>query len=164
MNNLKAIFKYAWLATKHKYFVFKAGLKLKVPIRLLLLHDISKFSLKELPHYGRQFFGDKSQPEKFSVAWLHHQNSNPHHWEYWIQRTGHDKSEGDSLILDMPEIYIREMISDWMGASRAYDGKWPSPGNWPWMESENSSFRKVKVSIKTRERIKEILNGLGFEI
>lgn len=37
------------------------------------------------------------------------------------------------LPLPMPEKYVREMVADWMGASKAYDGKWPKE-KWLWWE------------------------------
>jgi len=77
--------------TKHKAFVLRAGLKTGAPIWRLVIHDWSKFTPAEAPHYGRQFFGARDDPEGFARAWLHHQNANPHHWEFWISRSGHER-------------------------------------------------------------------------
>jgi len=124
--------RYFWLTIKHKWFVLLAGIKLNVPLYLLLLHDWSKFLPCELPHYQRQFYGGASDPLGFSYAWLHHQRCNKHHWEYWVPITGHNRGGyPDMKPLPMPDKYIREMVADWMGASRAYEGKWPNQG-WPW--------------------------------
>jgi len=129
--------KYIWLTIKHKAFVFRAGLKTKAPIWRLIIHDWSKFTPAEAPHYGKQFFGDQSDPLGFSKAWLHHQHTNPHHWEYWIPVTGHNRGGyGDLKPLPMPSWAVREMIADWIGASRAYEGKWPkSMQEWAWLQS-----------------------------
>lgn len=121
LNSLK----YAWLTVKHKWFVFLACAKMDVPFGRALVHDLSKFGPAELPHYGRQFFGDKGDPQGFARAWLHHQNHNPHHWEYWVTRSGHSRGGANAEgVMPMPETYVREMIADWMGASRAYTGSW----------------------------------------
>ena len=129
MRRLWWSFKYARLTVKHKWFVFLAGLKMCVPIHRLIVHDLSKFGRSELLAYGRQFFGDKGDPDGFARAWLHHQNVNPHHWEYWISRSGHNRGKQAGkhhkpFVLPMPDTYVREMIADWMGASRAYTGSW----------------------------------------
>jgi len=133
MANIGPTLKYLWLTCKHKWFVFQAGRKTGAPLWRLIIHDWSKFTHGEAPHYGRQFFGDQSDPLGFSYAWLHHQRNNPHHWEYWIPLTGHNKGGyGDLEPLPMPTWAVREMVADWMGASRAYEGKWPL-SDWPWL-------------------------------
>ncbi len=116
--------KYALATLKHKWYVFQACRLMHVPLWRAIVHDWSKFACSELPHYDRQFFGDKGDPAGFAAAWLHHQNHNPHHWEYWITRSGHAVDDNDAAPLPMPETYIREMIADWMGASKAYTGSW----------------------------------------
>jgi hypothetical protein len=124
---MKAALQYAWLTVKHKLFVYVAGRSLGLGRWQLLIHDLSKFSLAELPAYGRAFFGDKGDPEGFARAWLHHQNFNPHHWEYWMPRSGHVKDDPAMKLpppLEMPEKYAREMVADWLGASRGYTGSW----------------------------------------
>lgn len=151
--------KYLWLTIKHKYFVYKAGRKLKVPIGRLLLHDISKFYPCELPSYGRQFFGKGDDPEGFIRTWIHHQNHNKHHWEYWIPRTGHNRCTPpypDNQPVEMPEIFAREMVADWIGASRAYEGSWPTKReDWWWLQN---NYPKIVVHEKTRELLEKILD------
>jgi predicted RNA-binding Zn-ribbon protein involved in translation (DUF1610 family) len=151
--------RYAWLTVKHRHFVFLAGIKLKVPFWRLVTHDLSKFGRHELVHYGRQFFGDASQSGKFANCWLHHQSSNDHHWEYWILRTRHDQEEGEPGPLPMPEGAIREMVADWFGASKAYDGVWPGK-SWTWFEN---NFGKIILYSHTRRRVLEILLGAGVQ-
>lgn len=117
---------YLKLTLKHKWYVLKAGLKLGVPLWQLLRHDTSKLGRTEYTHYQRWFFEDKNDPIRFAQAWLHHQNSNPHHWEYWISRTPHKIGAGGDYIptpLPIPERYVREMVADWVGAGLAYTGK-----------------------------------------
>lgn len=154
INNLIPTAKYFWLTVKHKYFVYKAGRRAGVNRWQLLIHDLSKFGTKELPHYGRQFFGDKSDPEGFAEAWLHHQNVNPHHWEYWIPRTGHIRDSADivgSKAMPMPLKYAEEMVADWMGACRAYEGHWPtSVKDWIWLQNNKS---KMDLHVITKLRL-----------
>lgn len=122
-----------WLFLKsvmaHKYYVLKAGLKLGgIPLWRLIVHDWQKFTLSEFPAYAIQFFGSDEYKldnypsafycvDNFKLAWLHHENSAPHHWGYWTQASSGDK-------FDMPDTYIREMVADWMGASKTYTGSW----------------------------------------
>ena len=154
--------KYMRLTLRHKIFVFQAGLKTKAPIWRLIIHDWTKFTLSEAPHYGRQFFGDKGDPLGFSYAWLHHQRMNPHHWEYWIPISGHNKGGfGDLEPLPMPEWAVREMVADWMGASRAYEGRWPSKDKWPWLEA-NLAVIKQRMHPVTRERVDGVLESVGL--
>lgn len=43
---------------------------------------------------------------------------------------------GGIEALPMPEKYVREMVADWMGAARAYDGAWPgSLDTWAWWQN-----------------------------
>jgi hypothetical protein len=144
---------------KHKWFVFKAGLKLKVPIWNLIIHDWSKLTLKEYKHYQRWFFENKDDPEGFAAAWLHHQNSQPHHWDYWITASQHSiGSQGDfnPSPLPMPEKYIREMVADWQGASLAYTGKCDIQ---PWL---NDNYKKMCLHPKTILILDCILADAGY--
>ena len=146
---MKPTLQYLWLTLKHKWFVFRAGLKTKTPVYLLVIHDWSKFTPSEAPHYGRQFFGSKDDPLGFSRAWNHHQKANPHHWEYWVMVTGHNRGGlPDGSPLPMPEKYAREMLADWLGASRAYEGKWPvSLAGWSWW---SKNFAGLNLHPETR--------------
>lgn len=157
MSNLIPTLRYLASASRHKWFVFQAGLWTRAPLWRLITHDLSKFSLAEAPHYGRQFFGEDDDPEGFARAWLHHQNVNDHHWEYWIPRTAHRTQGGnDGEPLPMPEAAIREMIADWIGASRTYTGKWPvSVADWPWFEK---AWPRIKLHPDTRWQVMEILD------
>lgn len=158
MNNIIPSIKYAWLTAKHKFYVYKAGKWTGAPWWRLIVHDLSKFGPKELPHYGRHFFGDKSDPEGFARAWQHHWTHNHHHWEYWVIVTQHTKNKNhisDEIALDMPEAYIREMVADWLGAGRAYEGSWPdSDQNWTWL---NNNLHKMKLSKNTLLTLEKVL-------
>ncbi len=152
--------KYFWLTLKHKWFVLLAGLKTKAPLWRLILHDWTKLTPTELPHYQRQFFGKADDPKGFINCWIHHQNHNPHHWEYWIPRTGHNRCTPlfpDNEPVPMPEGIVREMVADWMGASRAYEGQWPSKNKWLWYSTNR---HKIRVHPDTRKLIDKIIQDL----
>lgn len=109
----------------HKWFVFRAGLHTGTPLLQLIIHDWSKFLLfTEFIPYARYFGHDRGKALKpaFDEAWLHHQNHNPHHWQYWLLI--YDQHVNKCQALPMPREYVAEMVADWMGASRAYTGSW----------------------------------------
>lgn len=148
---------------RHKYWVFIYALKLNVPLRLALFHDISKFFPVEWFPYVNNFYNkdgtkkkvrDKTgaydtnkQSNEFKLAWIHHQR-NKHHWQAWC-------NIGDGGIVtpvDIPEIYIREMIADWCGAGMSYSGE-ATPKEWYWANKDS-----LILTEKTRKRIEEILH------
>lgn len=164
MKNFVPILKYLLVTIKHKWFVLVAGLKTKTPILQLLLHDWSKFTLSELPHYARQFYGTADDPDGWLRCWIHHQNYNPHHWEYWFTRSavsGFNKN----APAPMPEKYVREMVADWLGASRAYSGAWPeSLQKWEWYQ-KNFFAIYSNVHADTRKKLLDILSEIfPFEL
>ena len=161
----------------HKWFVFLAGLKTGVPIWRLIIHDWQKFSHWEFGAYAQNFFGDDNlnnretidafqkysvaelapfghfAKERFALAWLHHENTAPHHWGYWIPRSG--KYTG---AFPMPETYVREMVADWMGASRAYTGSWNMA---EWL-SNNGPRMESKMHQETVRMVHDVLIELGY--
>ena len=85
---------------------------------LILLHDNSKFKDSEYIAYDKYFYGGNKSYEviqNFNKAWLTHIHNNPHHWQHWIL-INDDPDKGE-IILDMPDIYIIEMICDWWSFS-----------------------------------------------
>ena len=111
----------------HKWYVLAAGVQLGVPLWRLVVHDWTKFLPCEFLPYSYHFYGpgaeerirDRStpytpRPEQVSFlrAWLHHIHSHPHHWQHWIV-------PGDGTCLPMPDVFVREMIADWIGAGKA---------------------------------------------
>lgn len=51
-------------------------------------HDISKYSEEEYRAYDDYFYPNEYSygfvKDRFQYAWLHHQNTNKHHWQYWV--------------------------------------------------------------------------------
>lgn len=80
-------------------------------------HDASKYSEEEFDAYCNYFYPTPICPADdtaFDLAWLHHQKSNPHHWQYWVLI----RDEGDIVPMDMPVSEICNMLSDWHAFSR----------------------------------------------
>jgi len=142
--------------------VFVYSLKLKVPLYLAFLHDISKFYPVEFFAYANNFYNkdgtkrkirDESgaydtnaQSDKFKLAWIHHQR-NKHHWQAWCNIG----DNGFITTIDIPEKYIREMIADWCGAGMCVSGE-ATPVFW-----YNKNYSKMKLSEATRFKLENIL-------
>lgn len=143
---------------KHISYVQIAGKSIGVTEWQLRIHDESKFSSHELPFYARQFEGDKGDPVGFAKAWLHHQNANPHHWEYWITRSDHSHggSGSEDGCLEMPECYVLEMVADWMGASKAYTGSFDMTD---WLARNLPGMR---IHSASRQLLADILKEQGY--
>ena len=137
----------------HKRFVFQAGLKFRVPIWRLIIHDYSKFFPVEWIAYREFFYGERTQVVKdaFRIAWLHHIHLNKHHWNYWVY-----VDEGSTPILEMPEIYLREMMADWWGAGRAITGRWRAD---EWYEENRD---KIVLHPKTQAEVERRLDSVKF--
>lgn len=144
----KKSYNYFTLSLKHKWYVFLSGIKIKCPLWRLITHDLSKFSFIEYPFYQNFFFGNKTMELEFSRAWLHHQNTNDHHWEYWLPRSGHSLNNNlsDLDMIEMTDGAALEMVSDWMGASWAYGGFRPNKDNWPWLMHQGKQVLLNRLS------------------
>jgi hypothetical protein len=162
---------YASYVARHKWFVFRAGLKTGAPLWRLLIHDWSKFSPAEWSAYVESFYKpldpsigrgegaagvalDKrlkaERKARFNAAWLHHQHRNPHHWQHWLLR----EDDGPTLVLEMPESLIREMVADWMGAGRAITGKW-EVASW-----YAANAHKIVLAPETREAVEKLIAAI----
>lgn len=70
-------------------------------------HDISKMSAEEFIPYQRNFYpvGEKD-PSAFGLAWQHHLEFNPHHWENWTNiKEKHPNEQACHCVC---------MVIDWM--------------------------------------------------
>jgi len=145
---------------RHKYYVFLAGLKTGVPIWRLIIHDWQKFTLSEFPQYARYFFGGKQEKDKesFMLAWLHHVHYGKHHWEHWLLNPNYNFSTGINGKLPMPETYVREMVADWMGASKTYTGSWNMA---VWL-SNNGSRMEANMHKDTIDLVHKVLIELDY--
>ncbi len=171
--------KYLNYLLHHKWYVmlecFKHGLYWRG-----LVHDMSKFLPSEFLPYARSFYGNYASvytyygdkrnrildsgdyqekvDEDFNMAWLNHQNKNKHHWQYWVLL----KDSGNTVLIDIPEVYRTEMLCDWMGAGKA-QGK-ISPKEDPLQETRKwwcSNNHKMQLHPNTREYFDKILLANG---
>ena len=162
---IKAHWAYLKGLVGHKLGVLYGCLIVDVPIVTGIIHDWTKFLPCEWFAYVKQFrnpdgtkrecrnpdgsYDPSEQPVGFQKAWMHHQR-NKHHWQAW-SCVG---DGGNISPIEMPEKYVREMIADWIGASRTYEGKWPELHNWKWY---NENFDKIRVHPKTKNLIISLL-------
>jgi hypothetical protein len=152
---MRPYFDYLKSLLLHKWYVFVAGRYVGVSLWQLLIHDLSKFSPAEFLTYARHSSTEEGrESEAFAAAWLHHENANPHHWGYWIPRSGKYANQP----LPMPDRYIREMVADWMGAGKAYTGRWDIAD---WL-NENLPGFSDKLHPKTIVGVFLILVGVGI--
>lgn len=130
------------------------GIKAQVEHNIRFGHDQSKISKEEYDAYDNYFYGNRSYDvvNKFNYAWLHHIHNNPHHWQYWVL-INDDPDEGQK-ILDMPDIYIIEMICDWWSFSLKQN-KPEEIFNW-----YDAHKRYILLSEYTRSKVEYILNLL----
>jgi len=161
---VRAHLAYLRYVLSHKWHVFRACLELGVPLWIAVVHDWTKFTLREWVPYVRQFFNpdgskrnvrDKSgaydpnaQPAEFKAAWCSHQK-NRHHWQGWTSL-----GDGGTLSpLPIPEVFCREMVADWIGAGRA-QGKC-DPHGWYLKNHDN-----LVLHPESRATIEKILENL----
>jgi len=89
-------------------------IKIGVPLRQAIMHDMSKFLPSEWFPYTNYFYGIKDK-NSFYYAWFKHQKRNKHHWQWWVLRL----DDGGVKAVPMPDKYRREMLADWRGAGKA---------------------------------------------
>ena len=105
-------------------------------------------------HAARYYkeIGKKTQQvikQEYDLAWLHHIHCNPHHWKYFMLYEEGDES--GLKLFEMPEIYVKEMIADWIGAGIAITGK-REVGQW-YLKNKD----KMMLHKNTRDRIENEL-------
>lgn len=137
---------------RHKWYVFKAGREIGVPIITLLMHDWDKFLPSAWTAYSNTFYdsngNSRYEPDKrFAVEWCKHQNRNKHHWQYWLLTW----DRGEEECMPMPDYAIKEMIADWIGAGSAVKAK----PVWEWYDANNT---KLKLHGNTRSQVEQWLN------
>lgn len=149
---------YFWVTLRHKFYVGQAIFKTGAPWYLAIIHDWSKFRPTEYALYQHEFFGSarndrgKVKGSRAHYAFKMHYKRNKHHWQYWVADWGNRRARL------MPTRYAREMIADWMGASRAYAGTWDIS---PWM---NRHMHEMILHPLVRHYVYERLGELGYAI
>lgn len=136
------------------------------------MHDLSKFLPDEFIPYANYFYGKKGSDIKkgrdetgyykptdtgdraFDMAWLLHQKRNRHHWQWWLLPT----DEEGLKIFDIPNMYIKEMICDWVGAGKAQGFCSPKNDKYfetcKWYQKNGSKMQLTKI---TRQQIESII-------
>ena len=164
---LKAVFGHLKTVLIHKYWVFYYCCKLGIPWQGLL-HDLSKFSPYEFIESVKFYQGGKRSPIKaakeikgYSIAWQHHKGRNKHHYEYWT-----DNYDKGTTCIKMPYNYALELIADYLGAGKAYNGRGFN------FKDELDWWRNHVKTIKMHDETKafvtsifsDLANGVGFKI
>jgi hypothetical protein len=108
-----------------------------------LVHDMSKFKPSEFIPYAHTFVDDRGngryvETPEFNQAWNHHQKRNQHHHQYWLLK----EDSGATIPMNMPDIYIEEMICDWLGAGRAINGVFDFDFKWYYNNKSNMVVSK----------------------
>lgn len=154
---MKRYINYFKYVMRHKYYVFKAGLELGVPIWQLILHDWDKFTPLQFVSYAKAFYNNEGTPKykphaAFWRGWNAHQKNNKHHWQHWCLYT----DKGVLEALPIPNNHRREMLADWIGAGRA-QGK---PNTKEWYD-KNATV--INIHTETRkwieDKLKELYDG-----
>lgn len=145
----------------HKWWVLYYSFKLGIPFQGIM-HDLSKFCPEELCESAKFYQGDKSpipvakQEQGYSRAWLHHKGTNKHHFEYWVDIN----ENGDLLIAPMPYKYVLELVVDWLGAFRAYNGYENIHEEYMWWINKRDNVKIMHPA--TKELIDNILDSLSY--
>lgn len=118
------IIKHFITITRHRHKVMTNCFRAGIPWRVFL-HDLSKYSFTEFWQGAKYYQGFRSPNARerelfgYSKAWLHHKGRNKHHYEFW-----QDNSQVTGKIepVEMPVIYLKEMLCDRIAASKIYMG------------------------------------------
>lgn len=115
-------------------------------------HDTSKNSPEEFDAYAEKFYGEnknsKEVKEAFDLAWLHHQNCNKHHWQYWLLQ----KDSGDLIPQEMSYEYVIEMICDWWSFS------WKSNNLYEVFDYYKDHKSTMNLHKNTQQSVEDILD------
>lgn len=150
----------------HKWYVFLAGRLVGVPFWRLIGHDWSKFWPVEFINYARFKYGIKSI-DGWAKAWLHHLHHNPHHSEHWILSWRGDPDYyiglGEpvaefTVVIAMPETYVREMIADMLATSKEVTGHWDIA---MWL---NRNGPKMRFHDDTLTRLDLVMKEIGYSL
>ena len=118
-------------------------------------HDVSKTDPEEYDAYDAYFYGNNRSyavVQNFKNAWLRHIHNNPHHWQHWILIN--DEPKEGMVVIDMPYIYVVEMICDWWAFSWK---KGDLNEIFDWYEDRKDY---MKLSANTRRSVEYILGKM----
>ena len=118
-------------------------------------HDKSKEEPDEYDAYDEYFYGINRSygvVQEFNKSWLKHIHRNPHHWQHWVL-INDDPTQG-VVALDMPHVYIIEMICDWWSFSWS-EGKLDEIFDW-----YDKHKKYMILSDKTRSTVEDIMGKI----
>lgn len=144
-----ALLSYHDALVNHIGLVNRYGTEFGVEKSLLAVHDKSKWTKLEYPHYANRFHGNMVHSNRFVAAVNHHVLNNQHHPEYWNQ-TGE--------WYPMPRSYVLEMIADWHAASFQYTG---SDNIQDWL---NKKFDKSRLHPRSIDVLRKELKDIGYDL
>jgi hypothetical protein len=140
---MKQHISYLKYVLRHKSAVWRGGRIVGgVPLWHLLIHDWDKFLPGEWLPYVQTFY----KPDG-SGQYVEHQKRNRHHWQYWLLTW----DRGETTPLPIPEVDVREMIADWIGAGWVIAGT-PDPTDW-----YEKNKDKMTLHPETRMRVEALL-------
>lgn len=124
-------------------------------------HDESKDLKDEYIAYDNFFYGpvlhierdgipDSKIKSDFNLAWLLHIHRNPHHWQYWVLI----QDDEDTELIEIPTIYIIEMICDWWSFS------WKAHNLFEIFEWYAKNRDNMQINPLSRSKIESILNKI----
>jgi hypothetical protein len=110
----------------------------------------------EYTAYADYFYGEKTDETKeaFDRAWLAHIHSNPHHWQHWVLVNDDDGTRA----LDMPYVFIIEMICDWWSFSHKIGNLYEI---FDWYKAHT---KKMILHENTKKLVEEILDKIKKEL
>jgi hypothetical protein len=119
-------------------------------------HDKSKFGFDEYWCYLSKFFPYEDMKiitedkinKNFELGWLHHIHHNAHHPAHWVL-----PDNREFKILDMPDIYIIEMLCDWMAMSKYFKSTTLEYWN-------TESAKQLPMSIRTVSKVDEFMKWM----
>lgn len=136
---------------------------------IIAKHDSSKYTripdadnyydlTCEYDPYSDYFYGEKTDEveTKFDYAWLAHIHANPHHWQHWLLQND-DPSIG-IRVLDMPYVFIVEMVCDWWSFSWKQN---KLDEIFKWYENNKAG---IILSDKTKKTLESILEKMKEKI
>ena len=152
---MAVVLKYLRYILIHKWYVFVEYCKLGIPL-MGIVHDMSKLYPSEFTAYMNNFTKPKltgiapneTDKTNFNYAWLYHQKANKHHWQYWI--LVYDNDVNKIVCLDIPTKFRKEMLADWIGASKAINNGANKLTEW-----YNENKDKIMLHQNTREWIEK---------
>ncbi len=103
------------------------------------IHDASKFTGIEWEYFHADV--KEEHPELFKAAWLQHVKTNKHHPEYWV-----------GGIKTMHDVYIAEMVCDWLARSMEF-----GDDIWEWAKDKAPERYDYSTSSPVYKKIKSYL-------